>query len=142
MTEINPPDRKKRYKDITAMRKAVISDFDTPFNNIEMKFVQLALLHLQKQVSRMNNASPYKSMMSRYLQLVQTALDSDILKPQEDLYRKAGGIFRYEREVGPLEENTPLIRSLALLLGGHNRISFNDEYHVLLNSHKLDADIF
>ena len=135
---------KKLYQEILALSKVKVSDFETPFNDMEVHFVRMAFQKLEKHVNEISQASPYKSMLSTYLQKVQTLLKGNVLNPQEELYRKATGIFRYEREHGSHDSGDAIVltRSLALLLSGHDRIVTKDEYLRICKSYKMVTQNF
>ena len=143
MSANKPEDKKKRYQEILALSKTVVSDFETPFNDMEMQFIQMAIQQLEGDLHVINDSSPYKSMISRYLPRVRpTVLESNLLNPQEDLYQKARSIFRLEREFGSDESGRSivLIRRLALLLGGHDRITSKDQYQRICKSYNFKLE--
>ena len=138
--------QKQLLQEVIALRKARAkrSDFETPFNDMEMHFLRMASQKLEKHVNELSQDSPFKSMISTYLQKVQTVLKDNVLKPEEELYRKAKGIFRYANEYGYHDagEAIVLTRTLAFLLGGHDRIVTKDQYLRLCETYKIVTQNF
>jgi len=115
------------------------SDYETPFSELELEFMKLAINKLQKFTDSDEPREAHKPILQRNIDIIKKHITStDTVQPEP---RFAGRYFwdDLRRELPPKDREFPLTLTLSRIFRGDSRIFSEEEFLEMVKEYKLEV---